>query len=144
MSIKAPVLVIHADGSVSHAKKERARIAVENGVAYFSDRAETKLIMLKSTDDTPINPGYEYGGKKSYAGRLTARACDRRTRTEYDVPIEYRDRTQTPVREAGGAKTFQLKPLVDKRSSGRHITMPEDKLWRPSRKRTKPQAETRA
>jgi len=107
-------------------------VAAQNGVAYWSDLARTKLVMLKSTDDQP-SEGYEYGGKASYDPQASVSYCDLRTGTVIHVPDEHRDKTLIPVRQAGGQKVMQLKPLVDRHSHGDSSARP-DKLWRPERK----------
>lgn len=123
------VLVIHSNGATSIAKRARAQVAVEKCRAYWRDPAKTVLVMLPYTPEVS-SPDKEYGGKKSYAGRFSVRACDMRTRTEIDVPVEFKDKTLIPVREPGGAKVMQLKPLKDRRTTGRHISQ-HDQLWRP-------------
>jgi hypothetical protein len=123
------VLVVHSNGATSIAKRSRAIGVVDAGRAYWRDPAKTVLIMLRSTDDRP-NDGYEYGGKRSYSRQLSVDACDLRTRQIIKVPVEQRDKTQIPVREPGGAKVMQLKPLVDRRTTGQHIPK-RDRLWRP-------------
>lgn len=132
------ILVVHTNGAISYVTRARAQAAAERNppVAYWSDRSQTKLVMLKSTPEQ-ADPNYEYGGKKSYDGRASKPSyCDRQTRTVVHRPIEHQDRSGIPVREAGGQKVLQLKPLADRKSSGRHVTR-QDRLWHPGRPRGK-------
>jgi hypothetical protein len=126
------VLVQHSNGAISYASRGRAQAAVDSGVAYWSDQhTRTKLVMLRSADgDNQAIDGYEYGGKKSYSRDLTVEAWDVRTQTSIRVPVETQDRTGIPVREPGGAKVMQLKPMRIRRTSGQHVTR-RDRLWRP-------------
>lgn len=122
------VLVIHPNGE-TYASRNRAESLVEADRAYWRDLSKTVLVILSLSDDTP-NDGYEYGGKKSYNRRDTAEACDLRNRAIIRVPIEERDRTLIPVRQAGGAKVMQLKPKTDRRTGGAH-TPRRMNLYRP-------------
>jgi hypothetical protein len=128
------VLVIHSNGATSIARRGRANAVVAAGLAYWRDPAKRVLMILKSTDDKP-NPGYEYGGKKSFSRHPTVQYCDIQTRALITVPLAFHDRTRIMVAEPGGSQVMQLKPLEDRRGPGRHIPMPQDRLWRPVRKK---------
>lgn len=126
------VLVIHPNGTLIE-KKSRVLVLAETGRGYWRDPAKTVFVLLGVTDDRPTS-GYEYGGKKSYNHRASVECCDLNSRTVIRVPVESRDRTKIPVREAGGAKVMQLKPLTNRRTEGQHLSR-RDRLWRPARTR---------
>lgn len=123
------VLVYHPDGTF-YAQRPRVLHLVDNGRAYWRDLAKTVLVMLRFNDDQPNN-GYEYGGKKSYDPYATCDKKDPRTGTYYEAATEEIDRTHIPVREAGGATVLQLKPKMDRRTTGAYATSMHDRLWRP-------------
>lgn len=127
------VLVIHPNGQ-TYTSQNRAQRTVDAQRGYWFDSSKTKLIVLSGDDDLRSD-GYEYGGKRSYARHLSNRACDLRTRTEIDVPVELRDKTGIPVREPGGASVMQLKPLRDRRTTTGQHTPRHDRLWRPAKQR---------
>lgn len=122
------IRVIHPDGE-AFATPARAQRIVDSGRGYWRNLAKTILVINAFADDEPNN-GYEYGGKKSYNRRDTAEACDLRNRAIIRVPIEERDRTLIPIRQAGGAKVMQLKPKTDRRTGGAH-TPRRMNLYRP-------------
>lgn len=125
------VLVIHPNGN-TFTSRNRAQGLVESGRAYWRDLAKSVLVIISSTDDEESN-GYEYGGKQSYDRRATETRVDPRNGTPFEAAKESIDRTAIPVREAGGAKVMQLKPLRDRRTGGTHAPRP-DRLWHPAQK----------
>lgn len=126
---KYSVLVEHPNG-ILYISRTAAEAKADGVRAYWKDFAKTVLVIVPDDDAGTAN-GYEYGGKKSYNGKLTVEAFDSRNQTRIRVPIENLDRTGVPVREPGGAKVMQLKPLTNRKSTGCHIPRP-DRLWRPS------------
>jgi hypothetical protein len=128
------VLVHHPNGTF-FAQRSRVEHLTETKPprAYWRDLAKTNLVILSSSADA-ASDGYEYGGKRSLDRFATVTKIDPRTGVAFETAAEKLDRTQTPVRLAGGQKVLQLKPLSDRRTAGYHVSR-QDKLWRPERKR---------
>lgn len=127
------IKVEHPNG-IFYAQRARVLHLVELGRAYWKYPDQTVLVILSCKDDEPAN-GYEYGGKKSYDRHAAIEACDLSTRKVFAVgPRERLDRTGIPVREPGGAKVLQLKPLYDRRTTGQHVKR-SDRLYHPDRNR---------
>lgn len=124
------ILVLHPDGTF-FAQRAKVQHLADNKRAYWQDLAKTILVIVRSTDDQPNN-GYEYGGKKSYDRYAVVIKRDERTGVPYKTTSEHIDRTLTPVRDAGGQQVMQLKPKMDRRTSGYAATR-RDRLWRPGR-----------
>ncbi len=125
------VLVMHPNGS-TYTQRPRAQSLVDNKRAYWRDSTKTVLIIVPA-EEPQRNDNYEYVGKHSMDKYATRRFRDKRTGVDIEVPKEFIDRTQIPVREAGGQKVMQLAPKSDRRGAGR-ATHFRDSLWRPGRR----------
>lgn len=130
MSHTTAVKVIHPNGELFISRKA-ADIKVEKGRAYWRDLAKTVLVLIATPEAEPAS-NYEYGGRLSWDPGMIVQAYDGRTNSFYDAPVEFPDRTLIPVRQPGGQKIMQLKPLNDRHSTGHRLSRHDD-LWRPRR-----------
>ena len=138
------ILVMHPDGTF-YARRKNVEHLADNIRGYWRDPAKRILVIIRSNDDRP-NPGYEYGGSLSLDRTATRKACDILTHQVIDIPIEIEDRTQIPVRQAGGSTVMQLHPLRNRRSTRSVHSPNNDKLQRrqPAQRKSKRQTATPA
>ncbi len=128
----ATVLVMHPNGE-THTQRSRAQSLVDLKRAYWRDPTKTVLVIVPH-EEPSRNDNYEYVGKHSMDKFATRRIRDKRTGVVIEVPKEFLDLTNIPVREPGGQKVMQLAPKSDRRGSGRASHF-RDSLWRPGRAR---------